>query len=92
MELKQPRGADPDTSEQTRKSARADRVDIKENAKRLRVTERNDVCGLAPATAAIWTGLGDFINRDEAVSLGERRFCLILSLYLFFLGHLSPQP
>lgn len=56
------------------------------------MTERNDDRGPAPATAAIWTGLGDFINRDEAVSLQERGFCLILSLYLFFLGHVSPQP
>lgn len=51
--------------------------------KRVRATERNDVGGLAPATAAIWTGLSDFINRDEAVSLPERRFCLNLSRYLF---------
>lgn len=47
--------------------------------KRVAVTERNDVGGLAPETAAIWTGLSDFINRDEAVSLLERRLCLVLS-------------
>lgn len=59
------------------------------------MTEGKDVRGLAPATAAIWTGLSDFINRDEAVSLLERGFCPILSLYpffFFFLGHLSLQP
>lgn len=51
------------------------------------VTERGEVRGLAPATAAIWTGLSDFINRDEAVSLLEQGFDFIL--ISFFLGHLG---
>lgn len=51
------------------------------------VTERDEVRGLAPATAAIWTGLSDFINRDEAVSPLEQGFDFIL--ISFFLGHLG---
>lgn len=51
------------------------------------VTEGDEVRGLAPATAAIWTGLSDFINSDEAVSLLEQTFDFILTS--FFLGHLG---
>lgn len=74
-------------SEQTQGSARADtEYTLKEMCT---ATERDDTGGLAPATAAIWTGLSDFINRDEAAALLEQGFCLILSSCPFFLGHLG---
>lgn len=63
------------------------RVAIKANVNSIGVTERDEVHGLAPATAAIWTRLSDFINRDEAVSLLEQGFDFIL--ISFFLGHLG---
>lgn len=63
------------------------RVDIKANVNSIGVTERDEARGLAPATAAIWTGLSDFINRDEAVSLLEQGFGFIH--ISFFLGHLG---
>lgn len=62
---------------------RADRVDIKANVNSIGVTERDEMRGLAPATAAIWTGLSDFINRDEAVSLLEQGFDFILISFFF---------
>lgn len=53
------------------------------------MTERNDVRGLAPARAAIWTGLSDFISREEAVALLELGFCQIFFLISFFFFSLS---
>lgn len=85
MNLNQPGGVDPDASEQMRKSVRPDRESTFRKMQTVRVTERHDDRGRAPATAAIWTGLSGFNNRDGAASLLEPEFCPIFSLYLFVL-------
>lgn len=65
-----------------KKSARDDgeqrEHERKENARRVSDREKSDVHGLVPATASIWIELGDFINRDGALSVSEKGFCVIL--------------